>query len=254
MRIAVCYKNVPSSDSIQIKPDQTLDFSAASWEIGQYDMNAIEAAVQLASGVGGSEVVAVTAAGDMADNSKQKKAVLSRGPDKMIGIKDAALDTADAYAVAKVLAAQLQKQEADLVFFGEGSGDVYSQQTGVLTGALLGWNTLNGVKAVTVEDGQLIVTRNGEHSADRFTVRLPAVLCVTGDINKPRIPTLKDILGAGKKPLELTSPAELGVEVESRVETVSILAPKQAERKQKLFEACSDEALAEIAQAIRNVK
>lgn len=254
MKIAVCYKNVPSSDSIQIKSDQTLDFSAASWEIGQYDMNAIEAAVQLASNVGGSEVIAITAAGAMADNSKQKKAVLSRGPDRMIGIKEAALDTADAYAVAKVLAAQLRKLGADLVFFGEGSGDVYAQQTGVLTGALLGWNTLNAVKAVSVEKDQLCVTRSSDNSADRFIVKLPAVLCVTGDINKPRIPTLKDILGAGKKPLELTSPAELGTEVESRVETVSVLAPKQAERRQKIFEACSDEALAEIAQAIRNVK
>lgn len=254
MKIAVCYKNVPGSDSIQIKPDQTLDFSAASWEIGQYDLNAIEVAVQLAASVGGSEVIAITAAGDMADNSKQKKAVLSRGPDKMIGIKDAALDTADAYAVANVLAAQLRALHVDLAFFGEGSGDIYAQQTGVLTGALLGWNTLNGVKAVSVEDAQLRVTRDSAHAADQFIVQLPAVLCVTGDINKPRIPTLKDILGAGKKPLELTSPAELGTEVESRVETVSVLAPRQAERRQKLFEACSDEALAEIAQAIRNVK
>lgn len=255
MNIVVCYKNTPNTDGIRVKPDHTLDFSEAQWEIGQYDMNAIEAAMALAAGDADSRVTALTAAGDIVENSKLKKAVLSRGPDKMVGVKDESLDSADAYAVAQALAAAIRAiGEVDVVVFGEGSGDSYAQQTGVLTGTLLGFNTVNAVQAMEKCGERLRVTRSAPDMFEELELSFPAAICVTGDINRPRIPTLKDILGAGKKPLQVVSLAELGVEAESKVSTLSVLAPEQAQRRQIVYENPSDENCAEIVKAIQSVR
>ncbi len=252
MKIVVCYKNVPNTDSIQINKDLSLNFSESAWEIGQYDMNAIEAAMAVAGHVPESQVIALTAAGQIIDNTKQKKAVLSRGPQKMVGVKDERLDSADAFTVAKTLAAAIEKiGDVDLVLFGEGSGDAYAQQTGVLTGAILGWNTINAVKSIDFNDGELMVLRSAPASDEELLVKLPAAISVTADINKPRIPTLKNIMGAGKKPLEVLNVQELGLDIQSEVKTVSVLASAQKERKQVVYENPSDENFAEIAKLIR---
>lgn len=253
MKVVVCYKNVPNADSIEVNADNSLDFSNAVYELGQYDMNALEAAAQIAANGVNNQVIAITAANKVVDDSKLRKAVLSRGVDKLIGIKDEALDTADAYVVAQALAAAIKTLgDVDAVIFGEGSGDAYSQQTGVLTGALLGWNTVNGVCAIDVREGKICVTRSGPDMEECLEIQLPAAICVTGDINKPRIPTFKEIMAAGKKPAELITAQQLGVVMENTVETVNLVAPASTERKQIVYEKASDEAYAEIAQMIRN--
>lgn len=255
MKVVVCYKNVPNTDSIEVRSDLSLDFGQAVWELGQYDMNALEAAMQLASTEADSQVVALTAADKTVDDSKLKKAVLSRGPDKMIGVKDSSLDTADAFAVAKTLAAAIRSLgDVDVVVFGEGSGDAYAQQTGVLTGTLLGWNTVNGVHAMEKRGNKLYINRSGIDKDEELEVALPVAVCVTGDINKPRIPTFKDIMAAGKKPSEVITAQQLGVSVESTVETVELSAPAQTERKQHVYEKPSEEVYAEIAQIIKNAR
>lgn len=252
MKIVVCYKNVANSESIKINSDGSLDFSQAAWEIGQYDMNAIEAAASIAAAVPGSSVIALTVAGGIVDNSKLRKAVLSRGPDMMVGVKDESLDSADAYVVAHALAAAINRLGGvDLVLFGEGSGDIYAQQTGVLTGALLGWNTVNAVQHIGLCEDKLRLTRSSPDMFEELEVSLPAAVCVTGDINRPRIPTLKEILAAGKKPVEIINLSELGVDAECGVTTVSILAPEQTERKQIVYENATPEDYASVIQTIQ---
>ena len=54
MRIAACYKNVPDNEKIKLAPDNSLDLSAAAPQIGQYDLNAVEAAVEIAAGQPGT--------------------------------------------------------------------------------------------------------------------------------------------------------------------------------------------------------
>ena len=143
MKIIVCYKLVPEEQDIVVKRDKTLDFTQAQWKVGQYDLNAVEAGAQLAEAASG-EVVVLTVGGDIVDNSKLKKDILSRGPARMYGVKDEACAAADSYAIAQVLkAGVLNIGDADLVICGEVSGDIYAQQVGPMLGALLGWPTVN---------------------------------------------------------------------------------------------------------------
>ncbi len=252
MKIAVCYKNVPDDEGIKINPDKTLDFSSAALSIGQYDLNAMEAAVCLAEGE--SEVIALTAAGASIDNTKQRKAILSRGADRLVAVRDASLDSSDSYTIAATLAKTIEKiGGVDLVLFGEGSGDMYSQQTGPMTGAMLGWANVNAVSSISREEDALLVTRSLETENETLKITLPAVISVTADINKPRIPSMKEILKAGKKPVEILDVSELGIEMTDKTHSAGILAPEQCERKKLVFESATDEAFEQLATVIKKL-
>ncbi len=246
MKIVACYKCIANSESITVSRDQSLDFSTASYEVGQYDLLAVEAGMRLASETEGS-LVAMTAAGDMVDNSKMRKAILARGPAEMFGIKDNALDGADSLSVAKALAAGVEKLgNIDLVLCGEGSGDMYVQQTGNLVGGLLGWTTANAVCGIEKAAGGLRIQRVVADGIETLEISLPAVISVTSDINVPRIPTMKDIMAAGKKPTTVWSLADVAQDCKSFTETISIRAPKAAERKQVILSGNSDEVIDEF--------
>lgn len=255
MKIVVCYKNVPDEQDITINQDKTLNFDQAPWKIGQYDLNAVEAGMQLAASNEGSQVLALTAGGPMVENSKLKKGILSRGPGKMFGVCDPRLEEADCYTIAAILKAAIMKiGGVDLILCGEGSGDLYAKQTGSLLGSLLQWPVLNGVQDITLScPSKLLVKRCAEDGVETFEVTLPAVLTVTTDSNLPRIPTMKDILGAGKKPSELWSLDDLSDDCSSGVKTISILASEETDRKQVVFSSDSPDNIEQLYQQIRKL-
>ena len=97
VKIAVAFKVVPDDQDIQVASDGTLDFSKAKGTVSTYDLNALEAAAQLAAANPGSTVTAVTVGAASIDDSKLKKNVLARGVDDLVMVADdalAALDTA----------------------------------------------------------------------------------------------------------------------------------------------------------------
>lgn len=244
MKIVVCYKIVRNSQQIEERSDGTLDFGGAEYEISQYDTNAIEAAVTLASENEGSSVIALTVADGAAGDIKMRKGVLSRGPQELMIVNGEGMDEANTYTVADSLKKAIEKLgDVDVVICGEGSGDNYAQQTGVMLGAMLGWANVNGVSELHANDGALCVTRELENCAEELEVKLPAVVSVTSSINIPRIPALKDILQAGKKPVSLATADELGVQKNDSVELVSLKAPDKVERRKEIYNELSAEAI-----------
>jgi electron transfer flavoprotein beta subunit len=196
----------------------------------------VEAAVTLAEETSG-KACALSIGDAKIENSKLKKGILSRGLDELFLVKDDSLKNTDTHQTAKVLASAASKTEYDVIFCGEGSSDNYAQQTGVQLGVLLGIPVINAVSKVTAVDGKLLVERSLENTVEVLEVELPAVISVTSDINKTRLPSMKEILAAGKKPVTIWSLSDAGVDsLEQTVETLSVVAPKQKERKHMIFE------------------
>jgi electron transfer flavoprotein beta subunit len=196
--IVVCYKWVPDEQDIRVNAsDRSLDFSRAKNKISDYDRNAIEAAALIAE-QDGSKVTAVTF-GATAKNSL--KDVLSRGPDQVAWTGDTVASTADGYVTANVLAAMLKKMGGyDLILCGEGSSDVYAQQVGPRIAALLGIPAITFVRELRIEGNQVTAVRKLGNCTETVTVPFPALVTVLPEINKPRIPGLKQVLAAAKKP------------------------------------------------------
>lgn len=253
MKILVCYKITPEEQDITVNPaSKALVLDKAALKISLYDLNAIEAGVEIAQAVEGTTLVALSV-GDRncLENSKMRKDVLSRGPDSLSLVINEAYSHLQPQATAKILAEAATAEGFDLILCGEGSGDLYSQQVGTLLGEYLGVPNTNGVSKITAGNGSITVERSLENEVEVLEVPLPAVISVSSDINTPKVPTMKNILGAGKKPVnELVIAPALGA---LAAENVSILAPDQVERMKNIVEGDSDESIAAFIENIRKV-
>lgn len=251
MNIAVAVKVVPDDKDITIAPDRTLDASKAHQIVSEYDLNAIEAAAQLAEAEG-ARLVAVSASNAKADDLKVKKSILSRGPEELHMIADDAFAFADARTTARALAKLVQGVEGgvDLVVCGDGSADMYAGQVDVQLASLLDVPVVNAVTAMRVEGGALVVERTLDDMVEELEVPLPAVVAVSPDIALPRIAGMREILAAGKKPATVTNAADAGADAEGTVEVVSVTAPELADRKRQVFDIKNDGDLDAFASAV----
>ena len=249
MNIIVSFKVVPDDQDIQVAADRTLDYSKAKGTVSAYDLNAIEAAAQLAATAEGSKVTAVTAGPASIDDSKLKKNILARGVDELVMCADDACDGLDARATAEALAALVGKVGAfDLILCGDGSADNYAQQVDVQLAAKLGLPVVNGATKIEAQGASLVVERTLEDVVETVEVPLPAVVSVSPDIAVPRIPGMKDILAAGKKPMAVSG---ADAAAEGAIEVVSCKAPEQADRRLEILDASADGAVEQFAAALK---
>jgi len=242
MKIVVATKVVFDDQDIFTSADGSLDYSKARQIISTYDLNAIEAAAKIAEANDGTQVVAVSAATTKADDAKVKKDILSRGLDELFMATDDALETADSYATAQVLKGLIEAKAADydLILCGDGSADFYAGQVNVQLAAALDVPVINNVTGIEIADGKAVVERTFDDEVEEVEVPLPAVVAVSPDIALPRIPGMREILAAGKKP----SAVEAAGAFETKTAIEEIKAPELAPRKNQMFEEGDIDAFA----------
>lgn len=249
MRIVACVKAAPEDTDITVRPDRTLDLSRAQWKVGSYDLNAVEAGRQVADQVGG-EVIGLAVGGEALSGSKLRKDVLSRGLDSLVVVPGD--PDADSFQTASALADALGELDGyDLVLLGAGSSDRYSQQVGNQLGALLGLPTLNQVDGITVDGDHVRVERLLEDAVQVIDVPLPAVLSVSSGINNPRIPGMRDVLAAGKKPVSELAATMPDAMPDASARVVSVLAPEQVDRGRVVVEGDPAETAQQLAQFLK---
>ena len=244
MKIVVPCKVVADDQDIVAASDGSLDMSKAKLVISAYDLNAIEAAAQLASANEGSSVKAISVgSAKIGADSKLKKNILARGVDELFMTADDACADLDAFATAAELKKLVEKAGgADLVICGDGSADLYAKQTGVQLASALDVPYLSEVISIEAAENKVVCKRQLSDCVETVEVSLPAVVAVSPDIALPRIAGMKDILAAGKKPMSVETAKDV---VCTQVETVAIKAPEQADRACKIFED-TDEFIAAV--------
>jgi electron transfer flavoprotein beta subunit len=250
MNIVVAVKVVPDDQDIQVTAAGELDMSKVHQTISAYDLNAIEAAAQLAASAGDSKVNVLTVGPASIDESKLKKNILARGADELYMIADDAYADLDAHATAEALAAELANIGAyDVIVCGDGSADNYAQQVDVQLAYKLGIPCVNGVVNIESNGASITAKRKLEDVIETVELPLPCLIAVTPDIALPRIPGMRDILAAGKKPMNMgavqAAPA-------ASVETLEVKAPEAAARKLEVKDASEDGAVAAFAAAIKS--
>jgi electron transfer flavoprotein beta subunit len=227
MKIAVCVKHVPDG-RLRIDPaTKRLDRSGAG-ELNGFDENAIEEALRV-KGDSETEVVVISMGPPPAEDSL--RAALALGADRAVLVSDPAAEGADLVATAKVLASALERESPDLILFGQQTIDGGG---GVLWAAVadhLRLPVMSQVSELAVSDGSVRATRQTELADDVIEAPLPAVISVNDAINEPRYASLKGKMGARKKPLEVLTVADLGVDpgdagaAGSRTEVLALAGP-----------------------------
>ncbi|EAQ6103661.1 TPA: electron transfer flavoprotein FixA [Salmonella enterica] len=255
MKILTCYKCVPDEQDIVINnEDGSLDTRKADAKISQYDLNAIEAACQLKQKAGDAVVTAMSVGGQALTNAKGRKDVLSRGPDDLIVVIDEQFEQALPQQTATALAAAAQKAGFDLIICGDGSSDLYAQQVSLLLGETLHIPAINGVRNIlSLSEDALIVERELEDEIETLHIPLPAVVAVSTDINSPQIPSMKAILGAAKKPVQVWSAADIGFSAAADYSSQRVATPKQRERQRIVIEGEGEEQIAAFAENLRKI-
>jgi len=180
------------------------------------------------------------------------KEALAAGADEAFLVTDDALDPIASDTSASLIAAAIKKiDDVGVILFGEGSGDNYSGQVASRVAEILGLPEVGYAKAIEMDGKVARVTRSLEDSEEYVEVELPAVITVVAEINEVRIPSVTQILKAGKKPKEVVTPDDLGIALAAKpiIATLSNLAPV-SERKgivvksvDELVKALSSEGL-----------
>ena len=208
MKIAVCVKHVPEGHSRLDPASKRLDRSGEG-SLNHFDANAVEEALRL-KGNSDTEVVVVSLGPAKAADSLRK--ALAMGADRAVLVSDDAAAGSDLVATSKVLAKALERENADLVLFGQQASDGDGAVLWAAVAERLHRPVVSQVAELKLQDGSLRVKRQTEFGYDVIEAPLPAVIAVSDAINEPRYPSLKGIMGAKKKPFDTLSLSDLGVE------------------------------------------
>jgi electron transfer flavoprotein beta subunit len=239
MKIAVCVKQVPDATvSKKIDPGtKRLDRSGEA-ALNPTDLNAVEEALRIKESQGG-EVVLVSLGPEKSIESLRK--ALAMGADRAVLVSDEAAAGSDLLGTSYALAKALEREQADLVLFGQASNDGDGAVLWAAVAERLQFPVVSQVASLALEDGSVSGKRQTEHGYDQIRAPLPAVVAVSDAINEPRYPSLKGIMGAKTKPQETLALSDLGVEADrvgesGAMTTVLELAPPPSRGDQVTIE------------------
>ncbi len=225
MNIVVAMKQIADLKQIRIRNRQPV-LDGVPLTFGNIDKNALEAGVQIKEAIGGKVIVVAVGREALEDTVKE---ALAAGADEARLIIDDRLESAESAVSAELIAQDIAKiDDVGIIILGEGSGDNYSGQVGSRVAGILGMPQAAYVKSITLNGSTASIVRSLEDSEEILEGDLPLVVSVLADINEPRIPSVTQILKAGRKPKEVTPADEIP---EGKIETLSSLAPEMQRRQ-----------------------
>src|SRR5919198_360656 len=224
MKIAVCVKHVPegTGSAMRIDPQTKRLDRSGEGALNHFDANALEEALRIKEATGEGEVVVVSMGPDRALDALRK--ALAMGADRAVLVTDPSLAGSDLLGTAKALAGALEREEADLVLFGQQSADGGGACLWAAVADRLRRPVVSQVSELRIDGSHLVGKRQTEYGYDTIRAPLPAVVAVADSINTPRYPSLKGIMGAKKKPQETLAASDVGG-AEGAVTTVVALSP-----------------------------
>ncbi len=225
MKILVAVKRVIDYNvKARVKADNSdVDLTNVKMAINPFCEIAVEEAVRLKEKGVASEIVAVSIGPKTCQ--EQIRTALALGADRGIQIETEA--TPGSLSVAKLLKAIADEEKPDLILLGKQAIDSDNNQTGQMLAALAGYPQGTFASEVNIEDGLARVTREIDGGLQTISLQLPAVVTTDLRLNEPRYASLPNIMKAKRKPLAVKTPAELGVEVSSTLNTLKVEPPAE---------------------------
>lgn len=223
MKILVAVKRVIDYNvQVRVKEDGTgVVTDNVKMSSNPPDDNAIEEAVKIKEAGKATEIIAITVGEEKSQETVRK--ALAVGADRGILIKTEG--TVEPLAVAKALQKIVDKEKPDLVFMGKQAIDDDCNQTGQMLSALLNWPQATFASKIEIKDRTLEVTREIDEGLETIEVNLPAIVTCDLRLNEPRYASLPNIMKAKKKPIEILTPADLGVDITPRVQQIKVEEP-----------------------------
>ena len=223
MKVLVPVKRVVDYNvKVRVKSDGTgVDIANVKMSMNPFDEIAIEEAVRLREKGVVTEVIAVSCG--VIQCQETLRTAMAIGADRAILVEST--EDLQPLAVAKLLKALVDKEQPGLVILGKQAIDDDCNQTGQMLAALAKLPQGTFASKVEIVDGKLNVTREVDGGTETLSLSLPAVITTDLRLNEPRYVTLPNIMKAKKKTLEVFKPADLGVDVTSKIKTLKVSEP-----------------------------
>ncbi len=245
MKILVPVKRVIDYNvKVRVKPDGSgVDLANVKMSMNPFDEISVEEALRLREAGKAEEIVLVSIGPKQSQETIRTG--LAMGADRGILVETDAI--VEPLAVAKILKAIVEEETPGLVILGKQAIDDDSNQTGQMLAALLGW--AQGTFASELEingDGTAGVTREVDGGLQSISLKMPIVLTTDLRLNEPRYASLPNIMKAKKKPIDMKTVDDYGVDVAPRLEVVTTVEPPKRDAGVKV------ESVAELVDKLKN--
>jgi electron transfer flavoprotein beta subunit len=227
MKILVPIKRVVDYN-VKVRPlsdNSNVDLNNVKMAVNPFCEIALEEAVKLKESGKATEVVAISVG--KTDSQEQLRTALALGADRATLIEtDSILEP---LAISKVLQKVVEEEKPDLIILGKQAIDGDNNQTGQMLAAMLDYPQATNASELIVEDNSIKVTREIDGGLQTLELTIPAIVTTDLRLNEPRYASLPNIMKAKKKELNIIPAADLGVDISSRTELISVELPPSRE-------------------------
>ena len=227
MKILVPIKRVVDYN-VKVRPlsDNTnVDLNNVKMAVNPFCEIALEEAVRIKEAGNAAEVVAVTVG--KSESQEQLRTALALGADRATLVETDNL--LEPLAIAKVLQKVIEDEKPDLIILGKQAIDGDNNQTGQMLAALLDYPQATNASEVLLQEASVKVTREIDGGLQTLELTTPAIITTDLRLNEPRYASLPNIMKAKKKELNVVSAVDMGVDVSSRTELLSVDLPPSRE-------------------------
>jgi electron transfer flavoprotein beta subunit len=225
MKVLVAVKRVVDYNvKVRPKSDNTdVDLANVKMSINPFCEIAVEEAVRLKEKGVATEIVAVSIGPQQ--SQEQLRTALALGADRAILVNTD--DVLEPLAIAKCLKAVCDSESPDIILMGKQAIDGDNNQTGQMLAALAGYGQATFASELTIDSGKATVVREIDGGLQTLELNLPAIVTADLRLNEPRYASLPNIMKAKKKPLDMSTPADLGVDTAARVSLLGVELPAE---------------------------
>lgn len=225
MKVLVPIKRVVDYN-VKVRPNSDgsdADLTNLKMSINPFCEIAVEEAVRLKEKGVATEIVAVSIGQEQ--SQEQLRTALALGADRAILVSTDSV--VEPLAVAKCLRELCVREEPDLVLLGKQAIDGDNNQTGQMLGALTGYAQATFASELTVQNDEATVIREVDGGLQTIRLSLPAIVTADLRLNEPRYASLPNIMKAKRKPLDIVTSEELGVDITARTNLIGVKLPPE---------------------------
>ena len=228
MKILVTVKRVIDYNvQVRVKSDNSgVEKENVKMSMNPPDENAVEEALRIKEAGKADEIIILSIGEEKCQETI--RTALAMGADRGILVKTN--DEIEPLSVSKIVAKIAETENPGLILMGKQAIDDDSNQTAQMTSALLDWPQATFASKIEIEENTAIITREIDEGLERIRVNMPFIASCDLRLNEPRYASLPNIMKAKKKPIEIKSTEELGIDTKPRIENLKISEPPSRQK------------------------
>ena len=228
MKLLVTVKRVIDYNvQIRVKADGSgVEKDNVKMSMNPPDENAVEEALRIKEAGKADEIIVLSIGEEKSQETI--RTALAMGADR--GILVNISEEIEPLAISKIVAKIVETEKPGLILMGKQAIDDDSNQTAQMTSALLSWPQATFASKIELKDSNAIVTREIDEGLERIKVNMPFIASCDLRLNEPRYASLPNIMKAKKKPIDIKSADDLGIDVTPRIENIKISEPPSRQK------------------------